>query len=605
MRDYTSGTWGFSLIWGLRASVFPKAVALALPNAGITFLICNMRAGTLRDIERDGVKDAFSLLSFFTSVLFFVLYFRSNVAYSRWWEGGTLLQQIRGEWFNAYSSIIAFSATDPKMAGKVEEFHHTLARYMSLLFSSALQQVSPNKKKVFEIIDTRGVDPISLKFLEETGDKVEVILQWIQRSIILNMASGVLPIPPPVMSRAFQELSRGCVNLQNARKIAEFPFPFPYAQTSVVMLLIHWALCPLMCSFLLDTYVAVCVAFGATFFLWCINYIALALESPFGDYDNDLPMDQMQMDWNQSLGTLLARRSQQPPRFDFDASLHRRLEVAMRNGKTRELEVPRVSSNGHSVGASGIFCALSPSPPSTPPPETPKSPASPTPRSASSPSTSSKTRAVDLEAKVTEALVKHCKANNAECATPPADVAGDSLQRSVGSKCGPPRLTIDAGPPKKAPIDTVIVVEVPCSLDPPEATQDGNTSDDDGLDEVTAFGHPPPLQLTSCWMSVGKMHAVPVHGGAVQLGQETEIKEPQLTLQPALEPALEARLLKMSSRDQCSEALQAGELRASDVEIELPPEQEPRCKSPHNGGETTLLADGSTVSSLSSCPNRL
>ena len=34
--------------------------------------------------------------------------FRSRIAYNRWWEGGTLLQQTRGEWFNGYSSLIAW-----------------------------------------------------------------------------------------------------------------------------------------------------------------------------------------------------------------------------------------------------------------------------------------------------------------------------------------------------------------------------------------------------------------------------------------------------------------------------------------------------------------
>lgn len=32
-----------------------------------------------------------------------------------------------------------------------------------------------------------------------------------------------------------QELSRGIVNLQNARKIADFPFPYPYAQAGHVI----------------------------------------------------------------------------------------------------------------------------------------------------------------------------------------------------------------------------------------------------------------------------------------------------------------------------------------------------------------------------------
>ena len=115
------------------------------------------------------------------------------------------------------------------------------------------------------------------------------------------MADGILPVPPPVISRVFQvrvknpffvhtplqparfcilhpewsrealqserlqEMSRGIVNLQNARKIADFPFPFPYhqarslalqaylqraapctnpAQISIVVLIIHWSLMP-------------------------------------------------------------------------------------------------------------------------------------------------------------------------------------------------------------------------------------------------------------------------------------------------------------------------------------------------------------------------
>jgi len=330
MRDYDSGRWGFKLVWGLRASVFPRALALAIPNAAIAFLLGWYIQAS--DEHKELTDNAFSIWAGFSSVLFFVLYFRSNVAYNRWWEGGTLLQQTRGEWFNAYSSLIAFTSPEPAKEAEVEAYQHMLARLMSLLFCSALQQVSPNRNRPFEIIDSAGIDPKSLYFLSESNDRVEVILQWVQRSTILNMASGVLPIPPPVMSRAFQEISRGIVNLQNARKIAEFPFPFPYAQTSIVMLLIHWAMCPVLSSILLNHFLAAVTCFVVVFFLWCINFIALELESPFGSDDNDLPMTQMQIDWNKSVATLLAKRANQPPHFSFNAPVHRKLEISMSDG---------------------------------------------------------------------------------------------------------------------------------------------------------------------------------------------------------------------------------------------------------------------------------
>merc|ERR1719420_2244236 len=83
-----------------------------------------------------------------------------------------------------------------------------------------------------------------MEFLNLAPDKVEIILQWIQRSMVLHHQTGVLPVAPPILSRAFQEVSRGIVNLQNARKIADFPYPFPLAQISTILLLVHWAVLP-------------------------------------------------------------------------------------------------------------------------------------------------------------------------------------------------------------------------------------------------------------------------------------------------------------------------------------------------------------------------
>eukprot|EP00929_Paragymnodinium_shiwhaense_P063305 TRINITY_DN31635_c0_g4_i1.p1 TRINITY_DN31635_c0_g4~~TRINITY_DN31635_c0_g4_i1.p1 ORF type:complete len:614 (+),score=91.36 TRINITY_DN31635_c0_g4_i1:247-2088(+) len=334
MRVYESGRWGCQTIWGLQASVFPRAFVVAALNTMLTVVLSFLLDPAVFGLgqymsDEDAAKAAFSIWGAFSSVLFFVLYFRSNVAYSRWWEGGTLLQQVRGEWFNAYSSIIAFSSGDSSKKRQVEEFQHGLARVMSLLFCSALQQVSPYANRSFEIIDNDGLDLNALQFLDATDDKVEVLLQWVQRSIVLAANQGILPIPPPILSRAFQELSRGIVNLQNARKIAEFPFPYPYAQTSIAMLLIHFVMCPLMSVIVLDRFLAYLTVFTVVFFLWCVNFVALELEQPFGDDDNDLPMHDMVADWNKSLATLLAVKAQSPPNFKFDAEQHRTLWVYM------------------------------------------------------------------------------------------------------------------------------------------------------------------------------------------------------------------------------------------------------------------------------------
>merc|ERR1712232_1424850 len=130
---------------------------------------------------------------------------------------------------------------------------------------------------------------------------------------------------------------------QNARKIADFPFPFPYAQASMVMLLLHWALTPISCSMMFKTmqlkpFIASLLSLLIIFFVWCINFIALQLESPFGDKDNDLPMEQMQRDWNQSLMVLLQKRGHRPPAFEFDPDWHRELHLVWSDGSSRQLK---------------------------------------------------------------------------------------------------------------------------------------------------------------------------------------------------------------------------------------------------------------------------
>jgi len=55
-------------------------------------------------------------------------------------------------------------------------------------------------------------------------------------------------------------------------------------------------------------------------------------------------MNDMQKDWNKSLQTLLAKRAQRPPTFEYDPIGHERLDVVMSDGST----VPRENGDGTS-----------------------------------------------------------------------------------------------------------------------------------------------------------------------------------------------------------------------------------------------------------------
>lgn len=317
--DSAANRWSCQLIFRMQGSVFPRALLVAVPPV---LIVVALRVLIVQNDWYIPELGGSQVWAGYNTALAFLIIFRTQKAYARWWEGGTLLQQVRGEWYNATSSLIAFCSSDSSREIEIRDFQHLMVRLMSLLYCSALQQIAMLEDDCFEILNTDGVDEDSLDYLQNSANRCEVIISWMQRLIVLNMESGVLCADPPIISRVFQEISRGFVNHNNVRKIREFPFPFPYAQMITLMLMIHWIITPVASCLIVDNLVWACVlTFITIFAFWCINYIAEEIEMPFGDDSNDLPIAHMQKQMNNSLYTLLQKGSQTPPRFVFDAKM--------------------------------------------------------------------------------------------------------------------------------------------------------------------------------------------------------------------------------------------------------------------------------------------
>jgi putative membrane protein len=333
MIEYDFGKWGIGFIWQIEGSVFPQALMIAVPNACLTvalnWLIHSSGYMTLSEDSVD-LKGALVIWGGYTGVLGFLLVFRTQIAYSRFWEGGTTLQQVRGVWFNATSNLVAFCSDAEDMRFKVEKFQHLLVRLMSMMYCAALQQVADMHDEHFEILQHNGISEESLKYLAHAEDRCEVIMQWIQRLIVINMNTNVVRIAPPIASRVFQELSNGIVDVQNARKIAEFKFPFPYAQMLTVSLMLHWLMTPPLAAVIIhpdQKIIGSMIVLVTVLALWCINFIAAEVENPFGDDPNDLPVESMQLHFNRSLRTLMDPLVQTPPDFNYQRELHARLQA--------------------------------------------------------------------------------------------------------------------------------------------------------------------------------------------------------------------------------------------------------------------------------------
>lgn len=327
MIYYETGRWSLFFVFRCQGSVFPRAAFWAFPSSFLAVLIHYF-------VEHDIDGDKIVTQAWFAikSVVGFLIVFRTQQGYSRYWEGASLLQSVKAYWLNATSNLVAFCTTDPDMQDEVERFQHLLVRLVSLLHCSALQTVSMMHDSDFEVIELSGLSAEYVNHVHShEHNKCFIVLQSVQQLVVEHIRNGTLDIQAPIVSRVFQELSNGIVALTNVRKITDIPFPFPYAQLVSVMLIVSSFLTPFITGlFMSSASWAGLLTFISQFAFWSINYIAAEIEMPFGDDDNDLPIDELQREMNDCLTNLLHPLIEKSPCFTYQPHQHKKL-VTMRS----------------------------------------------------------------------------------------------------------------------------------------------------------------------------------------------------------------------------------------------------------------------------------
>lgn len=356
MISYENGSWAIGFLWTCRGSVVPKALAWAVPTTilslalHVVFHDVEWAYPSMVSLTGTNLKPAFEVWTAYNFFIAFVVTFRAGKSYTRWWEGATLLRKATGEWVNAFSSCLAFSASARRsLPDEVEMFQRKLATLMSQLHCTALNTVSQIDDDL-NVLSFANLGDHAMEFLAGADDKVEIIMLWIQRLVVEATEAGAITVAPPILSRCFQELSRGVVNVNDVRKISQYLFPFPYAQLAGFTLLLHMILMPVVTAILLEQmYWTGIATFFSVFAFQSLNYVSIELECPFGDDENDLPLVQMQEDFNRTLAALLEEPAQKSPFVGTSMSMAPRKTVVKdrvrnRTRAIREAEIGEMSS---------------------------------------------------------------------------------------------------------------------------------------------------------------------------------------------------------------------------------------------------------------------
>jgi len=306
MIRYDSHVW--RTLFKIKGSVFPQASLYA----GLVSIF----SGLLKYADVSGYIPVSSmqaelnsaLFSGFTFTLSFVLVFRTNQCYNRFWQCGSSVCTMRSMIYEACSSLVAFAHMSKHPVHEVEALTQTLVRLFSLLHACALSAVSNATDNDFPIIDLEAIPMDVLQELKGFDGKlrVDIVYQWIQTLIVNSLSSGLLNVPPPILSRVFQEMEKSMVEFNQILQVITIPFPFPYAQSAALLLALYSIFTPVVVVFWTERiYVAMIFTFVCTLGMFVIELIATEIENPFGEDINDLPIPDFQTDMNSSLLMLL------------------------------------------------------------------------------------------------------------------------------------------------------------------------------------------------------------------------------------------------------------------------------------------------------------
>ncbi|CAK8989364.1 SET domain-containing protein [Durusdinium trenchii] len=274
----------------------------------------------------------------------FAIVFRTQLAWNRYWEAVTQLHFMYSKWADAFSQFQAFAEVtrknvqekDPVKADRIRLKQWRLKINYALLSTVAADRLTTGDNQRMEEVQVKGVrtrntmrvdkeaqdfglpkmavrkefdrmdsktdayvvfekpSAEQVQLMMASNDIVSTVMYWILWDLADCMKD--IEIAPPIQSRMYQELSNGMLGFNNCLKIADVPFPLPFAQLLGLLLVAFSAFIPVyVINFTGSPIAGPILCFFLFESLWCLNEVAKELENPFGQDTNDISLTDFHM----------------------------------------------------------------------------------------------------------------------------------------------------------------------------------------------------------------------------------------------------------------------------------------------------------------------
>lgn len=248
--------------------LFPEILIMGIYSLVVVYLEVHYLTGL------DKVKNSMSMHSMIGVVLGLLLVFRTNTAYERWWEGRKLWGQLVNCSRNA--------ATKVQLIIKDETSRKELKKYLSA-FPVILKDHLLNK-------NTEGFDELLAEKNNSMQHHPSYLVKKMYTCLKKQLDEG------KITGEEYLSLDREFAQLLEitgaCERIKGTPIPFSYNTFIKKFIFIYSFTLPfgLVPDF---HYWAIPISMFILYVLVSIEILAEEIEDPFGDDENDLPMDEM------------------------------------------------------------------------------------------------------------------------------------------------------------------------------------------------------------------------------------------------------------------------------------------------------------------------
>ena len=277
MITYNPKSW-IKLIFNTAKSdtlhkLWPQMLVMAI----VSFIIVYFEIKYLA--EYNFLKDTATIYSLIGFVLSMLLVFRTNTAYERWWEG----RKKWGELLNNSRQLAIKIAETPLDKTDKDFFMRMISNYAEALKNHLREK---SKWTDLNLLETE------INYLSKSEHIPNSIVQLIYKKLYALKNEGkisdieILFLDTNINS--FLDVSGACERIRNT------PIPYSYSLFLKKFIFIYVATVPI--AFVANMgYGTVFMAVFVFYVLVSIEILAEEIEDPFGEDDNDLPLDDICM----------------------------------------------------------------------------------------------------------------------------------------------------------------------------------------------------------------------------------------------------------------------------------------------------------------------